>query len=242
MELVDGAQHISATSDWYRRSAHRNHLNFTRMFRFAASDFVFDSTPDILDYGGGGGQFASVVRSHLPVALVHLLDIDDDSGLPGWEELSTRIRFDEFESDSTQFDLIFMNDVYEHVIEPVELLTQLASKLKPGGRIFIDTPRQFWLYPITKIFAPPIHDKLLRGTVTKMHLQIWSDDSLRRSIERADLEVKRWERWGEYTQEPGYYLKNMGITNPVIRLAGRLLYRLGGGLARNKLAVLLGNR
>jgi 2-polyprenyl-3-methyl-5-hydroxy-6-metoxy-1,4-benzoquinol methylase len=241
-KLLADADSISTNTDWYQQTARYNHDNFTRMFRFAASEFEFGAELDVLDYGGGGGQFVTVVRSHLPRARVHLVDINDDAGVPGWEELNRRIGFLGFEPDSTKFDIIFLNDVYEHLLDPIGVLSLLRTKLKPGGKIFIDTPRQFWLYPATKFLAPRIYRKLLRGTVSLMHLQIWSDQALVKSIDSAGLVIVKQEHWNEYTQTPDYYLRNMGITNPLLKLGGRLLFEFGGMLTKNKSIVLVENK
>ncbi len=39
-----------------------------------------------------------------------------------------------------EFDLIYMIEVIEHLIDPLETLSMLRSKLKDGGQIFISTP------------------------------------------------------------------------------------------------------
>ena len=59
--------------------------------------------------------------------------------------------------DQTTFDFIFLNGVFEHIGDPLFVLQQLSLKLKPKGKIFIDTPKQFWIYPITKILSKSIN-------------------------------------------------------------------------------------
>ena len=38
------------------------------------------------------------------------------------------------------FDLIIMNNLIEHVIDPLEELKAAGRLLKPGGKIFLETP------------------------------------------------------------------------------------------------------
>ena len=225
---------------WYTRSAAFNHVNFTRMLRFAAGKRPATAALSILDFGGGGGQFALVCRSHYPLATVYLVDVNDDSALAEWKPFSKRLAFRSFPDDATRFDFIFLNDVFEHLDDPVSVLRMLAGKLAPGGKIFIDTPRQFWIYPLTRWLSRELHLKVLRGTVSPMHLQIWSTRSFRLALERTGLRAEKVSRWAEFTMPADFYLDNMGITQPLVRFAGRAMYAAAGLILRNKIVCVLG--
>lgn len=228
--------------DWYLTSGSRNHHNFTHMAEFALTDRDRRSPLALLDFGGGGGQFALVARSLFPLTTTYVVDMVNSALLPHFEPLNRQIRFEAFERDDTRFDVIFMNDVYEHVSDPIETLKLLRSKLKPNGRIFIDTPCQFWLYPATKMFSKGIHTKLLKGTVDHDHQQIWTRTSFMKSAAQAGLKVDKFERLSEYTQGASFYMNNMGIRNPAIRLAGRIFFALAPYIARNKIMAVLSSR
>jgi 2-polyprenyl-3-methyl-5-hydroxy-6-metoxy-1,4-benzoquinol methylase len=225
--------------DWYSRSSFLNHVNFTNMIRFAMDDTHKKKRVNVLDYGGGGGQFALVCRSHFPQATVFITDISDSSLLDEYKPLNTQIPFREFASDKTRFDVIFLNDVFEHVSDPIKVLRQLAGKLAPNGRIFIDTPKQFWIYPATKLVSTSLHTKVLSGTVSLAHLQIWSKKAFLLAAEKAGLAVVRYEELSEYTMPPSFYLNNMGIRNPLLRTAGMAFYGLAEHIAKNKISCIL---
>jgi 2-polyprenyl-3-methyl-5-hydroxy-6-metoxy-1,4-benzoquinol methylase len=224
---------------WYAKSAWYNHTNFTRMLRFAADDWHAGRKVRFLDYGCGGGQFALVAKSHFPFSQVFCTDASDSALLPEWRCLQTQIRFSEFQQNKIRFDLIFLNDVFEHVSAPIEVLRLLASKLEPNGKIFIDTPKSFWLYPATRILSPTLHDKLLHGTLSLSHLQIWSPGAFKIAVSKAGLKVCKYKETNEYTMPAAYYLDNMRISNQLVRLAGFAFYRLAKSLARNKIMALV---
>lgn len=46
---------------------------------------------------------------------------------------------DEFETDQ-RFDMVFMSHVIEHVLDPVATVAKIASLLKPGGVLYVETP------------------------------------------------------------------------------------------------------
>jgi trans-aconitate methyltransferase len=153
--------------------------------------------------------------------------------------LNTQIKFRDFSDNSQRFDVIFMNDVFEHVSDPVDVLKQLASKLKPRGAIFIDTPKQFWLYSCSKIFSKKLYEKVLRGTVSKSHLQIWSQKSFDCVVQKSALTIDKYEEVSEYTMRADFYMKNMGIINPLLKLFGRLFFSNAKWLAKNKILAVL---
>ena len=135
-----------------------------------------------------------------------------------------------------------MNDVFEHVSDPLFVLKQLAGKLRVGGKVFIDTPKQFWIYPFTKLFSRAIYTKVLRGTVSIAHLQIWSKKSFEMVVRESGLVISKYEETSEYTMPADFYMKNMGITNPILRLAGRVFYGNAKWLAKNKILCVLSNQ
>lgn len=224
---------------WYYNTSHFNHTNFTHMLRYATSDVKPETALKILDYGGGGGQFALVCKSNFPNAEVMLVDYNDHSALPQWQPYSRRIPFLSFPTDETRYDLIFLNDVFEHVEDPVAVLKLLADKLAPNGKIFIDTPRQFWVYPLSKLFSKKLYQKVLTGTVSTAHLQIWSEKSFDMALQRANLGAIKQTTWTEFTQLPDYYLNNMGIHNPILRLGGQLTFQIARFVLKNKIICLL---
>lgn len=224
---------------WYSDSSFYNHTNFTNMLRFTMDESCKGKKLDILDYGGGGGQFALVCKSHFPEATVYITDISDESLLQEWSASNNQIPFRSFAKDDTKFDYIFLNDVFEHVSDPGFVLKQLAGKLKPGGKLFIDTPKQFWIYPFTKLFSKSLYTKVLRGTVSTSHLQIWSKKSFELLVRECGLKITRYEESSEYTMPSHFYMKNMGITNPILKLAGRVFYGNAKWLAKNKIVCVL---
>jgi 2-polyprenyl-3-methyl-5-hydroxy-6-metoxy-1,4-benzoquinol methylase len=224
---------------WYSAASFYNHTNFTNMIRFTMDESFKAKKLNILDYGGGGGQFALVCKSHFPEATVFITDISDDALLDEWNHSNVQIPFENFENDATKFDIIFLNDVFEHVSDPGFVLKQLSAKLKIGGKLFIDTPKQFWIYPITKLFSNKLYTKVLRGTVSASHLQIWSKESFELVVKESGLVISKYDESSEYTMPADFYMHNMGVTNPMIKFIGRLFYGNAKRLAMNKIIAVL---
>lgn len=227
---------------WYSKTSFYNHDNFTEMLRFTVDESFKGRSLDVLDYGGGGGQFAMVFKSHFPESTVYITDINDTSLLATWSPVQRKIPFMDFDEDETKFDVIFLNDVFEHVNDPLGILKQLAQKLKDGGKIFIDTPKQFWIYPVTKAISKSLYQKVLKGSVSEAHLQIWTKKSLQLVVEKSGCSIDKYGEISEYTMPLEYYLQNMGIRNPFIKAIGHLFYRNASWLAKNKIICVLSKR
>lgn len=234
-------EHKNRWNEWYRRASKLNHLNFTEMLFFTIEnpEKVFKEHIRVLDYGGGGGQFAFVFKSVLPKSDVFIVDIDNYALQNEYQSLNKQIKWNDFQSDTTTFNYIFLNDVFEHVNDPEQTLKVLLPKLSDGGKLFIDTPRQFWLYPLLKRINKSLYCKLLRGTVSTAHLQIWSKKSFLYVIDKAGFKIQKYVELSEFTQKPDYYLNNMGVTNKIIIFLGRLFYRNARYIAKNKIMCVL---
>lgn len=224
---------------WYSDYSFYNHANFTNMVKFVMGESYKGKKLKILDYGGGGGQFALVCKSLFPECSVYITDISDESLLEEWRSMNTQISFRQFDSNATTFDLIFLNDVFEHVSDPVFVLKQLAGKLTSGGKLFIDTPKQFWIYPVTKYLAKSLYKKVLNGTVSTAHLQIWSNKSFQTTVRKSKLKIDLYSETSEYTLPASVYMENMGIKNPLVKLAGKVFYSNAKYLAKNKIQCVL---
>jgi 2-polyprenyl-3-methyl-5-hydroxy-6-metoxy-1,4-benzoquinol methylase len=233
--------HEEYAMSWYKRSARRNHFNFSNMFLFTIEnpEEIYLKETNILDFGGGGGQFAMISKSFLPLANVYIADIDDYALLSYYKSMNYQIRWEDFENDATKFEYIFLNDVFEHVDNPNQVLTLLKSKLNFGGKIFIDTPIQFWLYPFLKLFSRKLFKKLMTGTVSKAHLQIWSKKSFYYVANKSGLKVDKFKIVSEFTMPAEHYLRNFGIKNKGLILIGKLFYNFAGFFSKNKIMAVL---
>jgi len=95
-----------------------------------------------LDFGCGEGSFVASLHEQRPEVKIHLVEPDRNyrafaAGLCAGKEWDSLAAVDD---QNVLVDSISMIHVLEHVIDPVDVLTELGSILKPDGRLLIDVP------------------------------------------------------------------------------------------------------
>ena len=132
---------------WYSRSAIRNHHNFTNMFEFAVENMTshYFQKIKILDFGGGGGQFAMIVKSFLPNAEVFALDVSEQALATvktNAEKNQVQLAFIHQSILETldlgqQFDIIVSNPPYVRELEKQEIKKNVLDN-EPHLALFVE--------------------------------------------------------------------------------------------------------
>ena len=228
--------------DYLLKSGELNISNFTRMINFTIPNSKKNDEIKILDYGGGSGQFAKICKNIFPKSKIYIADLYDEKLLNDFKKYNNQIKFNEFENNEIRFDFIFLNDVFEHLSNPIKVLKLLKKKLKnKDSKIFIDTPKIFWIYNFFSYVNLNIYKKILNGTIDQDHQQIWTKKSFNLAVKNSDLGIEKYKELTEFTQPADFYLDAMRIKNILLRLMGRAFYLLAPILARNKIISVLKN-
>ena len=130
---------------------------------------------EVLDYGCGIGTFLNVADRH--GAQVSGVEFDD-VGRAAAQALGFRVEKSIAEYDDGSIDTIYMNDVIEHLRDPVADLREARTKLKPGGAIFVVTMN---MRGLKARIAKTKWDVISNPT----HLWFYDRTSLRRTLEAA---------------------------------------------------------
>lgn len=131
----------------------------------------------LLDFGCGNGNFLSQCSMLMPQWSLSGFDILQQFK----DKILSIANVDAFYSDITsinkRFDLITLHDVFEHISNPVEVISQLVKLLATNGKIFIKSP-----YFLNNFFDLAIIDhyshftlKTLSKTFHNMNARLYID-------------------------------------------------------------------
>jgi 2-polyprenyl-3-methyl-5-hydroxy-6-metoxy-1,4-benzoquinol methylase len=92
-------------------------------------------------------------------------------------------------SHNESYDVVALSDVFEHVSEPVEMLSDVARLLKPDGLLYVKVPNALF-----NIFKQRVSK--IRGRVTQHgvwdsyeHVVHYTDSTLRRMLRKGGFRV-----------------------------------------------------
>ncbi len=136
----------------------------------------------VLEVGAGDRRYGAMLAERYSGLYYRSLDIDPN----------THQDFYSLAEIEEQFDLVFMFEVIEHLalLEGLELLENLRSKLKPGGRLLLSTPN---LYHPHQYFGDSTHVTFYKfeelgglmmtaGFRNIRAFRVYNDDILRRAL------------------------------------------------------------
>ena len=141
-----------------------------------------------LDVGCGDGRYLDALhRKGVPNEGLFGLELDEatvatlrERGLQAYcERVETTDKF----ADGS-IDLITMFHVIEHVASPSEVVEKLASLLRPGGVLALETPN------IDSLDARLFHDGHWGGYHIPRHWHLFKPDTLKRLLEQTGLRVE----------------------------------------------------
>ncbi len=171
------------TEDFYGRARERAHREFLQL--------VGPDGGRLLDVGCGLGfllvraqQAGWRVRGcDTSQAWVQTANARVGAGVASVGELKDAIAPDE------RFEVITAWDVIEHVHDPLGFLADLASRLAPGGQIFLRTPNLAYVLPLYALRRRLGHEVGLKPT---NHVVYFTATTMRRALARAGLRPVRW--------------------------------------------------
>jgi hypothetical protein len=82
-----------------------------------------------------------------------------------------------------KFDLITANQVLEHVLDPIEFMSNIYADLTEKGFVYLEVPDVSDLLELN-----PTHDRFLM-----QHVSIFSEDSMRYLIKTSGFEIRKIE-------------------------------------------------
>lgn len=146
----------------------------------------------ILDVGCSNGAFGRNIKSHF-AAEVWGVDINPAAIQEAAKVLDKAFCFDlatnldQFEDE--KFDVIYFNDVLEHMPDPYTLLSRVKNKLKKDGVIVASIPNIRFFRVLSDLLFNRDFRYQDDGVMDRTHLRFFTKKSIVRMFEEQDYKV-----------------------------------------------------
>jgi len=146
--------------------------------------------------------------------------------------------------DLGTFDLVFANQIIEHLVYPVDFLRALASYLSPGGVLVVSTPNHAYfrssLPSYTELGDPQQHEHRQFSAGGGDHFFAYTEQELRAAAKEANLTVLEMI----YFETPaisGHFLVRFlhWLPSAVLRAADRAALRIAPRKLAHQLCMIL---
>jgi SAM-dependent methyltransferase len=140
--------------------------------RLIARHLALDGIPRWLDVGAGNAVLGYALKELQPEATYEAVE-PSASCRSGWGEWVSAAFDDLSAAPLESYNVITLNQVLEHVNQPLRFLKGIAKHLVKGGVVYIDVPHR---------------DDLFKPTI-EPHLLFWEKGSLSSAVIRAGFET-----------------------------------------------------
>ena len=168
----------------------------------------------LLDVGSGDGQFLNLARSTG-------FEVAGNELAPGAVEMTKEVYDIDLHlgdlstiDGSDQFDAVTMWCVLAHVSDPQALLANCLRLLKPGGVLFMQTPRWSAMDAAALAASRVTGGRMSRvidRRLSDTHMRLHSKRSMRRALQTVGFETVTTESRARYSFETTHYLASLGV-------------------------------
>ncbi len=169
----------------------------------------------VLDFGCADGVFLEFCKKYFSAdTKIYGTDLSermlDQARASGWDVFPLK----EVDTTKMKFDLITLWDVIEHVEEPTVVIAKLKKLLKPGGKIFMETPRFGLLGELYGENWPHL--------LPVQHLSVASKEGMEKMAKRTGMIIDTYCSFGANAP-------SVAVPQPYKRVFDQLAKKLGFG-------------
>lgn len=154
--------------------------------------YLPENAKKILDIGCGNGAFASLVKQKNGAEVWGIELMEDEAKVA--VDVLDKVFVGNCEKHigglpENYFDVIYMNDVLEHLVDPYSVLEILKSKLAPNGVVISSIPNVRFFRTFSKVLFSKDWKYDEYGVMDKTHLRFFTGKSIKRMYEELGYSI-----------------------------------------------------
>lgn len=155
--------------------------------------FIPPDVKEVLDVGCGDGEFGYLLKRDRQI-IVYGIEPDLKSASKASARLDSVLNIylteDTVRLIDRKFDVIFFNDVLEHLIEPEKILPLCRNILKDNGIVIASIPNFRHHSVINSIIFDKDFKYQAEGPLDRTHLRFFTKKSIKRLFTNCDMRIK----------------------------------------------------
>lgn len=155
-------------------------------------DFLPKTAKKVLDVGCGNGIFADIIKK-INNAEVWGIELMEQEALKA-KDILYKLFVGPCEDHidtlpDNYFDVIYFNDVLEHLVDPYTVLANIKKKLSPGGVVISSIPNIRYHNIFMKLVFKKKFEYESFGVLDKTHLRFFTKSSIRNMYTNLGYEI-----------------------------------------------------
>ena len=141
----------------------------------------------ILEVGCGAGAFATLLKQQAPERFIVGIEPEATAlrQATGTIDIPLEGLLGEVDLGTEPFDLVIMNDVLEHMVDPWSALTTAYAALRPGGSVLISVPTVRSLSVLRPLIVSGSFSYQDQGMLDRTHLRWFTSRSIQEAVRGA---------------------------------------------------------
>ena len=160
--------------------------------RYEMIDFLPKHSKTLLDVGCSEGNFASYIKKNNEIEAwgIELMEAHGKIA----EKKLDKVLIGDCEKcipdlPDGYFDVIFFNDVLEHLVDPYSVLENIKQKLSPNGVIISSIPNVRYHRVFKSLILKKQWEYTMDGVLDKTHLRFFTSKSILKMYEDLGFEI-----------------------------------------------------
>lgn len=160
-------------------------------------DFIDKPVKTTLDVGCSSGNFSVLLIKNKFCEEAHGIEPFEDAYNTAKEKINKVYHATVEDAipllQNKYYDIIFFNDVLEHLINPEEVLLKIKSKLSPNGKIISSIPNVRFIHNLYSLIIYKDWRYQNSGILDKTHLRFFTKKSIIRMFEECGFDIIKCE-------------------------------------------------